>query len=316
VTIGGAIVDDERRHVRADRRRIGYVSQEGSLFPHLTVEANVGFGLRRRQRHGPQVSDLLDAVGLAGLARRYPHQLSGGQQQRVALARTLAVRPAVVLLDEPFASLDASLRAQVRADVHAILRQAATTAILITHDQDEALSIADLVAVIRGGKIAQLAPPQDLYAYPADADLATFVGEANLIEGVAEGGLVSTPLGVLTVHGGLPAAHSAPVTLLVRPEQVEVRPGTEGPGVPGRVLSTGFYGHDAVIRVAPDPGCGPSPIIARVPGRLQVLPGSAVRIGVREPVIAWPRHRPAGAEAHRSDPVAAAAVTPPQPGRP
>ncbi|HUK72866.1 MAG TPA: ABC transporter ATP-binding protein [Streptosporangiaceae bacterium] len=314
VTIGDVIVDDKRRHVPAERRRVGYVSQEGSLFPHLTVEANVGFGVRRRQRHGPRVGDLLDAVGLTGLARRYPHQLSGGQQQRVALARALAVGPRIVLLDEPFASLDASLRAQVRADVHAILRQAETTAVVITHDQDEALSIANLVAVIRGGKIAQLAPPQDLYFRPADPDLACFVGEANLIDGVADGGLACTPFGVLAVHSALPAVPSAPVTLLVRPEQVEVRPGAEGPGVPGRVLSSGFYGHDAVIRVAPDPSCLPSPIIARVPGHLRVLPGSAIRIGVRGPVIAWPRHRPADTTTHRTDSVAAASVTAPQRG--
>jgi iron(III) transport system ATP-binding protein len=286
VTIGGMTVDGERCHVPAQRRRIGYVSQEGSLFPHLTVQANVGFGLPRRQRHGPGVSDLLDAVGMTGFARRYPHQLSGGQQQRVALARALAAKPKIVLLDEPFASLDANLRASVRSDVHTILRDAQTTAILVTHDQDEALSIADLVGVIRDGTIAQLAAPQDLYDHPVDADLARFVGEANLIDGVAGGGLIDTPFGKLAA-GGEPAA--GPVTVLVRPEQVEVRSGADGPGEPGRVLATDFHGHDAVIKVIPGTRDVPSPVIARILGGQAPEPGSAVTLTVRGPVTAWPR---------------------------
>jgi iron(III) transport system ATP-binding protein len=190
VRIGGTIVDGPGEHVPPERRRIGYVPQEGSLFPHLTVAANVGFGLPARERRGPGVAGLLEAVGLAGLGKRYPHQLSGGQQQRVALARALAIEPALVLLDEPFASLDAHLRASVRADVQAIFRAAGTTAILVTHDQDEALSMADRVAVLRGGQIAQCAAPQDLYIRPADPQLARFIGEANLLDGE----LVSDPV--------------------------------------------------------------------------------------------------------------------------
>ena len=187
VMIGSTVVDggdDQReRYVPAERRRIGYVSQEGSLFPHLNVEANVGFGLPRRDRGGRRVHELLDAVGLSELGHRYPHQLSGGQQQRVAVARALAVGPQAVLLDEPFAALDAQLRASVRSDVRDILRAAGTTALLVTHDQDEALSVADFVAVIRNGRIAQFAAPADLYARPVDAELARFVGAANLLKG-------------------------------------------------------------------------------------------------------------------------------------
>src|SRR5580658_8988797 len=156
IVIGGTVVDDDRTHVPPERRCIGYVPQEGSLFPHLTVAANVAFGLPAKQRRAGKPDTLLAAVGLDGLGKRYPHQLSGGQQQRVALARALAIEPAVVLLDEPFASLDAHLRASVRADVHHVLRQAGTTSILVTHDQDEALSMADRVAVLRHGVIAQL----------------------------------------------------------------------------------------------------------------------------------------------------------------
>jgi iron(III) transport system ATP-binding protein len=173
IGIGGVLVDGPGVHLPPERRRIGYVPQEGSLFPHLTVAGNVGFGLPARQhgarqRRGGKVEALLETVGLAGFGRRYPHQLSGGQQQRVALARALAIEPAVVLLDEPFASLDAHLRASVRADVQEIFRRAGTTAVLVTHDQDEALSVADRVAALRDGRIAQCAPPEDLYRRPAD----------------------------------------------------------------------------------------------------------------------------------------------------
>jgi iron(III) transport system ATP-binding protein len=288
VTIGGVTVDDDRCHVRADRRRIGYVSQEGSLFPHLTVGANVGFGLPRGQRRGRRVGDLLDAVALTGLAGRYPHQLSGGQQQRVALARALAVTPRVVLLDEPFASLDANLRASVRADVLAILRDAAMTAILVTHDQQEALSSAGRVAVIRDGTIAQFATPRDLYDHPADADLARFVGDANLLDGQAEDGLVHTPLGTLTARDDLRAAPGKPVTVLIRPEQLEIRPGSDESGARGRVIGTSFHGHDTLIRVRADSQAVPSPILVRVHGNPQLTPGSGVTLTVREPVCAWP----------------------------
>ena len=221
VTVGGAILDDADRHLPAERRRIGYVSQEGSLFPHLTVAGNVGFGLRRGRSRERVVGHLLDLVGLSALSRRYPHQLSGGQQQRVALARVLAVQPRIVLLDEPFASLDAGLRAAVRADIHALLRRSGATAVLVTHDQDEALTFADLVAVIREGRIAQVAPPRDLYETPVDPDLAQFVGEANLIEGISHGSTVETRFGPLPLRDGrLPAGQA--LTVLVRPEQLRV----------------------------------------------------------------------------------------------
>jgi iron(III) transport system ATP-binding protein len=268
VTIGGAVVDGPDVHMAPERRRIGYVPQEGSLFPHLTVAANIGFGLPGRHRKGPAIDELLDAVGLAGLGNRYPHQLSGGQQQRVALARALAIRPKIVLLDEPFASLDAHLRASVRADVQALLAETGVTGILVTHDQDEALSTADRVAVLRDGRIAQCDAPQDLYDRPADADIARFIGDANLIEGVLTTDSVDTMLGRLRVEPaclasagaggaaasgaaaaapgpGTPASgpvRSGPATVLVRPEQIELhadgasgapaRPGTPGwPGV-------------------------------------------------------------------------------------
>ena len=288
VTVGGVPFDSPDTHVRAEMRRIGYVSQEGSLFPHLSVEENVGFGLSRRERRGNRVAELLETVGLDGLGERYPHQLSGGQQQRVALARALAVQPRLILLDEPFAALDATLRTSVRNDVHAILRVAGTTAILVTHDQDEALSIADLVAVIRDGVIAQADSPQYLYTHPADVELGGFIGEANLVEGIARGDRVETPLGMLEVRGGLNAPAGQAMTVLVRPEQVWVFPHEDGPGVSGRVVSTGFHGHDSVIAIAIDAPAVPEPIISRVLGALALAMGARVRINIRGPVNAWP----------------------------
>jgi len=215
IAIGDMVVDDRSTHVAPERRRIGYVPQEGSLFPHLTVAANVGFGLPARERRGGKPDALLESVGLAGLGGRYPHQLSGGQQQRVALARALAIEPAVVLLDEPFASLDAHLRASVRADVQEIFRRSGTTAVLVTHDQDEALSVADRVAVLRDGVIAQCAEPEELYSRPVDADLATFIGDANLLDGMLAAGAVDTILGRLPLPSD--SSPDGPATVLVRP---------------------------------------------------------------------------------------------------
>ena len=297
VTIGIAIADGPGVYLPPERRRIGYVPQEGSLFPHLTVQANIGFGLARRDRRGQRTAELLGAVGLADVARHYPHQLSGGQQQRVALARALAIRPEIVLLDEPFASLDANLRASVRADVQRLLREAGTTAVLVTHDQDEALSTADLVAVLRDGTIAQCDAPKDLYARPVDADMARFIGDANLVEGVLDGGTVDTLLGRLPVeHGAGQAPTPGPVTVLVRPEQVELGlTGADTGGLPGRVVGYGYHGHDAVLHVQPERNPGAPRVIVRTLGAGDLPPGSLVTLRARGPVRAWPQRQAVGA---------------------
>jgi iron(III) transport system ATP-binding protein len=297
VVIGGVVMDDDHTHVPAERRRLGYVSQEGSLFPHLTVEANVAFGLPRHARHGPEVAALLDIVGLTGLGRRYPHELSGGQQQRVAVARALAVRPQAVLLDEPFASLDAQLRASVRADVKEILLSAGTTAVLVTHDQDEALSVADLVAVIRDGRIAQVATPEELYARPADAELARFVGAANLVEGEREDDHVHSALGE-AIAADVPAtAGRHAVTVLVRPEQLEIVTGDESSvpgGVIAHVLSTSFHGHDCLVQLQLESRLGLGPIQVRTLGDPHLAGNSAVTVHIRGAVLTWPRRRAEG----------------------
>jgi iron(III) transport system ATP-binding protein len=299
IAIGGRAVDGVGGHVPAERRRIGYVPQEGALFPHLTVQANVTFGLPRAQRREGS-RRLLETVGLTGLEKRYPHQLSGGQQQRVALARALAVRPEIVLLDEPFASLDANLRASVREDVHAILRETHTTTLLVTHDQDEALSIADQVAVLRDGKIAQYATPQELYMRPIDVGLARFVGEANLIQGVMVGEHVRTALGTLPAswREGHPPKGASSVSVLIRPEQIDLHllsdgqitdpAGGDAPRK-GRISRAGYHGHDSLLHVQiDDSGQGEQSLIVRTQGNAQLPTGAQVTITVRDTVLIWP----------------------------
>jgi iron(III) transport system ATP-binding protein len=288
VKIGECVVDGAAIHVQPERRRIGYVPQEGGLFPHLTVAANVGFGLSRAARRG-RVGDLLELVGLADLGRRYPHQLSGGQQQRVALARALAVEPEIVLLDEPFASLDAHMRASVREEVQRILQASATTTLLVTHDQDEALSLADRVAVLRDGKIAQYATPQELYARPLDNRLARFVGEANLIAGVLDGAYVDTPLGKLAaLWHGEPLPSPCPVSVLIRPEQIDLHLTNSEAGFAGRIVRTGYHGHDVVLHVQMSQRETSEHLLVRVLGDTRLSPGLAVKLDVRGPVLVWP----------------------------
>jgi iron(III) transport system ATP-binding protein len=209
VSLGARVLDDGHTYVPPERRGIGYVPQEGALFPHLTVSKNVGFGLSREERKGSAVTELLEMVGLASLADRYPHQLSGGEQQRVALARALARKPEVLLLDEPFSSLDASLRTRVREEVHALLRAQGVTTVLVTHDQEEALSLADTVAVLRDGLVIQDGTPDQLYTRPADVELAQFLGAVNLIDADFADGVARTALGPLALRSDSTAGGSA-----------------------------------------------------------------------------------------------------------
>jgi iron(III) transport system ATP-binding protein len=300
VRLGAEVVDDAvQRFVPCERRRIGYVPQEGALFPHLSVGRNVAFGLDRDDRRGTRVDELLELVGLAGLRRRYPHQLSGGQQQRVALARALAPGPEIVLLDEPFSSLDASLRASVRADVHDVLRLSGATSILVTHDQDEALSMADQVAILRGGVIAQINTPSGLYRLPRDAELAQFLGEANLVEGTASGSTVQTALGQLematsgtpgTGASGRVLGNDRPVDgrvkVMVRPEQLILDEGGTR-GIPSVIRSYEYFGHDAVVRVQPEIA-GLGELVVRITGAEPLVPGARVGVSVHGPVVVWP----------------------------
>ncbi|WP_433503268.1 ABC transporter ATP-binding protein [Pseudonocardia halophobica] len=274
IRLGDRVVAGPGVEVPPERRRVGLVPQDGSLFAHLSVAANVGFGLDRAARRGPRVRELLDLVGLADLADRMPQELSGGQQQRVALARALAPDPALVLLDEPFSALDAGLRAEVREQVRAALRAAGTTAVLVTHDQQEALGVADLVALLRDGRIVQVAPPREIYGTPADVGVGTFLGEAVVLPAVARGGCAETVLGALPV-----AAADGPGRLLVRPEQLRLRPGG-----PARVREVIFHGHDATVLVE----LGGTTLRCRTAEPETPEPGSEVSLQVRGPVRFYP----------------------------
>ncbi|HLI42892.1 MAG TPA: ABC transporter ATP-binding protein [Acidimicrobiales bacterium] len=288
IRIGGHLVDGPHCFVAPERRRIGLVPQEGALFPHLTVARNIAFGLRRREDRRSRVAELLELVGMTGMGERYPHQLSGGQQQRVALARALAPEPAVVLLDEPFSALDAGLRASLRADVVRVLRRARVTALLVTHDQEEALSTADLVGVVQHGRIRQLAAPDRLYAAPADPAVARFLGEANLLAGQAAGGRATTALGEVALEQACSGLTGA-VTVLLRPEQLEVVPLAPA-GAPGRVLECEYYGHDSVL-VVEVPGLA-EPVRVRAGGRPRAAAGEEVALAAAGPALAWPATEP------------------------
>jgi iron(III) transport system ATP-binding protein len=220
IEIDGRAVAGPRRNLPPEARRIGMVFQESALFPHLDVAANIGFGLPRPRREA-RVAELVALVGLSGLQRRMPHELSGGQQQRVALARALAPDPALILLDEPFSALDATLRTQLRVDVREILRQAGATALLVTHDQGEALEISDRVAVMQAGRIEQVSTPDELYLRPINRFVAGFVGEANLLLGEVRHGEVQTIVGNFRAGAGS-LADGTRAEVLLRPEQLHM----------------------------------------------------------------------------------------------
>ena len=282
IAIDGRTVDGPRGFVPAERRAIGYVAQEGALFPHLTVGENVLFGLGRAERRdGGRAVPLLAAVGLpASFAARPPARLSGGEQQRVALARALARRPSLVLLDEPFSALDASLRAETRRAVLAALRNAGATGVLVTHDQAEALSTGDQVAVLQAGRLAQVADPATLYRRPASPDIARFVGEAVLLPGTVTGGEVRCALGVLPL---LAPVADGEVLAMIRPEQIRIG----GDGLPAVVETVDFFGHDVALRLR----VGDTAVSCRLAGHRQPATGDVVRVSVEGAVLAWPDAR-------------------------
>ncbi len=262
ISLGERPLFESGRSVPPERREIGYVAQEGALFPHLTVAANVAFGLRGDNRSKVQrVAELLELVGLdADHGRRYPHQLSGGQQQRVALARALAPEPKVILLDEPFASLDAGLRETTRRAVANTLAAAGATAILVTHDQAEALSLADQVAIMRRGQLAQVASPAELYRRPVDAEVAHSLGEAVILPAEIRDGRAVCALGSLAVGSGM---RSGSAEIIVRPEQIVFGGPSTPEDVAALVLDVSYFGHDALVRLRLVDG---TVVTARPPG--------------------------------------------------
>ena len=287
IRVAGSVVAGGRTHVPAHRRRVALVPQEGALFPHLSVADNVAYGLDRAVRRSGRVDEVLALVGLEGYQPRMPHQLSGGQQQRVALARALAPRPRLILLDEPFSALDAGLRADLRRDVRAALRADGATAVLVTHDQAEALSLADHVVVMRDGRVVQDGPPTEVYAVPADHWVASFVGDAVLLPGVVRQGRAYTVVGEAPLNGGSGDGPVRPVTVLLRPEQVRLTP-VDVPGagqITGRVLRHDFHGHDLLTVVRLDDGTELQS--RRLNDGPMIRAGAAVRVSIHGAVRAW-----------------------------
>jgi iron(III) transport system ATP-binding protein len=275
IRIGDRALADDGMYLAPEKRHVGLVFQDYALFNHLSVQANVRFGLPRRARHR-RVDELLAMVGLEGLGRRMPHQLSGGQQQRVALARTLAAEPELVLLDEPFSNLDPGLREQVRKDVWQILDSQGATAIIVTHDQEEALSLPGEVAVMMHGKLLQQGSAQEIYERPASREVAAFVGDANILPARATGDRADSELGCVVLaydsHGD--------TDIMVRPEHIQF---TAGEGVPATVVHREYYGHDQLVTVRIESG---RLVRARTGHSFDLVPGDACTLRVSEPAIA------------------------------
>jgi iron(III) transport system ATP-binding protein len=241
VEVAGRTVAGPQTWVPPERRRVGMVFQDWALFPHLDVRGNVAFGLDGETQG--RVGELLELARLSGLEDRMPHELSGGQQQRVALARALAPSPDVLLLDEPFSNLDAQLRAEVRSEVRRVLRSTGTTAVFVTHDQEEALSIADRLAVMIAGRVRRSGTPYEVYADPVDAGVARQLGQMNLLPAQITRGVATTALGEL----GVPEALDGAAEVLVRPESLRA---TRDPVGEARIVNVEFYGHDQLLRCA------------------------------------------------------------------
>lgn len=284
IEIDGQRVCERGNHIRPEHRHIGYVAQDGALFPHISVGANVLFGLPRSLREDRfRAEALLELVGLnPSYATRSPHELSGGEQQRVALARALAPDPKLILLDEPFSALDSALRMETRRTVGSALAAAGATALLVTHDQAEALSMGDRVAVLRDGIIAQFAMPQALYRRPIDADLAQFVGEAVFLSGLVDGGHACCILGRLPLAKPI---QDGSADIMVRPEQIRLSTRNENGELQATVMAVTYFGHDAAVTLSTSESG--LVLIARVPGHKEIHPGSCVWLRVDGPVMAY-----------------------------
>lgn len=275
IVIEGIEVDGAAGSVEPEARHVGMVFQDYALFPHLTVAANVAFGLRSRSRAdvGRTVGTLLDRVGLTHCADRYPHMLSGGERQRVALARALAPNPRVLLMDEPFSSLDDRLRDRVRQETVGLLRDTRTTTIIVTHDPNEAVSVGDRIALLRRGRLLQCGSAEDLYARPTTVFAARFFGDVNELTGTCRGRRVDTPLGSFAAPH-LP--EHAVAHVCIRPEHLRiVRSPT---GIPAEVLTSEFLGEidRLTLRVA---GLA-EPVSLRMFGRARLVPGTPVHLEV------------------------------------
>jgi iron(III) transport system ATP-binding protein len=281
IEVAGRRVAGPGASVPPERRRVGMVFQDHALFPHLTVSENVGYGIRQDPDRAVRVRELLELVSLPDAGYRLPHELSGGMQQRVAIARALAPRPDVILLDEPFSNLDAALRTQLRGDLREILRADGASAVLVTHDQDEALTLGDRMAVMVRGRIEQVAPPEVVYGEPASPFVATFVGTGNLVHADCRLGVGMTRLGPIRLIGSA-ARIDGGALAVIRPEHVELEEAPDGFAKldAWRVVRRRFAGSEILLEVEAADGlrlwCEAGPAVRRL--RL----GDAVRLRLRD----------------------------------
>lgn len=243
IAVGERVLSGPGAFVAPERRRIGMVFQDYALFPHYDVAGNVAYGLGRKPDRR-RVQEVLELVGLEHEGSRPVHELSGGQQQRVALARALAPAPELVLLDEPFSNLDAALRDRLRQDVGEILHRAGVTVLFVTHDQEEALSLADTVAVMREGRVEQVGSPEEIYSRPSSRWMAEFIGEIEVLPGDALDGRAQCELGSFSVE-----LESGPVDVLVRPESLAIGLQGTSHSIQAEVVSRRFFGHDQLVEL-------------------------------------------------------------------
>ncbi len=259
VSVDGRVVSDEAVHLPPEERSVGLMFQDFALFPHLTVAENIAFGLRgmRRPERRALVGDYLGKVGLAGYEQKYPHQLSGGEQQRVALARALAPHPHVMLMDEPFSGLDMRLRDEVRDETLAILKAEGAGVLLVTHEPEEAMKMADRIALMRAGRIVQVGAPYHIYNYPVDRAAAAFFSDINVIHGEVQSRQVDTPFGLFLAPG---LVDGADVEIIIRPQHLKIDPdgpapepsAANGVSARGRVERSRFVGNESLIELRMD----------------------------------------------------------------
>jgi len=280
ISIQNRIVSGNNNWVPPERRRIGMVFQDYALFPHLTIHQNIAFGLNqlKREQRNKRVKEMLELIELPDKADTYPHELSGGQQQRIALARALAPNPDIILLDEPFSNLDTALRAQVRGHVRDILHETKTTAIFVTHDQEEALSLSNEVAVIHRGELMQVASPQAIYNRPVNKHVAQFIGEANFVPAHAKGMIANSPLGNVKLFHET----AGNVELLIRPEALRIN--LNDKGTPAVILWREFFGHAQRLGLQLDDG---TKLTALTGVDRYYQRGQNVRVSIGLPAVAF-----------------------------